>query len=72
MTPRETKTKIKIKIKTEQAEELASLKLEAGATKAGAEGLDALAADHAAEAATGKTEVALIHSILKAQVRTRM
>ncbi len=52
-----------------QTEDLASLRLEAGASKAGAEGVDALAADHRAEAATNRAEVALIESILRAQVK---
>jgi hypothetical protein len=49
---------------------LAALQLEAGASKAGAEGVAALAADHRAEAATNKAEVDLIQSILRAQVRS--
>lgn len=55
-----------------QAEELAALKLEAGASKAGAESLGALVADHQAEVATNRSEVGLIQAILKAQVRLRL
>ena len=51
-----------------QAEELSSLTLEAGAVRAGSEGLDAVIADHRAEAGSNRSETDLIKSILASQV----
>lgn len=47
---------------------MASLTLEAGAVRAGSEGLDALIADHRAEAGSNRSEADLIKTILASQV----